>query len=49
MEGVIIKAQALAAWGQVRGTLSMFQKGMSDWGPLFAGDVLRLALAPRDL
>lgn len=45
MEGVIIKGQALAAWGRVTSISRSYHKGMPDWGPMFAADVMRIAAA----
>jgi hypothetical protein len=43
-QGVMIKAQALAAWGRV-GFLGM-HPDQQKWGASFAADVLRLSEAP---
>ena len=42
MEGVMVKANALAAWGCVD---VLWTPGMQDWGPRFAAAVLRQANA----
>lgn len=43
MEGVMVKARALAAWGSVERLL--WAPGMQEWGPQFAASVMRQASA----
>ncbi|MAM63868.1 hypothetical protein [Maritimibacter sp. UBA3975] len=43
IEGVVVKAQALAAWGAVPSFYQTFSPGASKWGPKFADAVMRQA------
>ena len=43
MAGVVVKAQALAAWGTVEDVWQAFGRDSYTWGPALSASVLRIA------